>query len=262
MILSALAALALTAPAPAAATVAPVEPMPGFAALEPSAPMPVLVTAATSLTREPSSLVCTASGDTPDPVRRWGGPDPAAGPDDELRALYRRGETFRAFHERAERRRELWDRNSERSVPEPLIERARAVGGTWYLLAVAIAGCSDSVSTIPYLALLTEQVPGLEMRIVDSDVGRAVMAARPTPDGRAATPTVVLLDADFEDAGCFVERPKELQAFLAENDGTIGRDALFEAKMEWYDTDAGRSTIEEVVALMEAAAAGRPRCDV
>ncbi|MEQ9401156.1 MAG: thioredoxin family protein [Longimicrobiales bacterium] len=182
--------------------------------------------------------------------------------DDVLRALYMRGQTFDDFHAEADSRRELWDRNyGQGQVPEDMVRRARAVGGTWHLLAVAIDGCSDSVSTIPYLALLAERVPGLEMRIVDSTVGRAVMEARRTPDGRAATPTVVLLDADYDDAGCFIERPKDLQAWLAENDGTLSRDALFEGKMGWYQDDAGASTVAEVVALMEAAAAGQPRCD-
>ncbi len=200
----------------------------------------------------PAPLVCIDSAGLPVVV---------SGPDDELRALYQQGETFAAFHERATRRKELWDRNYARTLPSALVERARAVGGSWHLLSVAIDACSDSVNTIPYLALLTDLVPGLDMRIVDSDVGRAVMEARRTPDGRAATPTVVLLDADFDDAGCFIERPKDLQAYLAENDGKISRDALFEAKMGWYDTDGGRSTVEEVVALLEAAAAGRPTCD-
>ena len=182
--------------------------------------------------------------------------------DDALRALYERGTTFEDFHANATRRRELWDANyAAATIPVPLLDRGRAVGGSWHLLAVAVDACSDSVNTIPYLALLAERVPGLELRIVDSDVGRAVMEARRTPDGRAATPTVVLLDADFDDAGCFIERPKDLQAWLAENEGRLDSDALHQGKMGWYADDAGASTVEEVVSLMEAAAAGRPRCD-
>lgn len=182
--------------------------------------------------------------------------------DDVLRALYLRGQTFADFYAEADSRRELWERNyGQGVVAEGLVRRARAVGGTWHLLAVAIDGCSDSVNTIPYLALLVEQVPGLEMRIVDSTVGRAVMDARRTADGRAATPTVVLLDANHDDAGCFIERPKDLQAWLTENDGKLSTQALFEGKMGWYQDDGGASTVAEVVALMEAAAAGQPRCD-
>lgn len=180
--------------------------------------------------------------------------------DDVLRALYERGQTFPAFHEAATRRRKLWDRNYARAaVDAAVVERAQAVGGTWHLLVVAVDGCSDSVSTIPYLARLAERVPGLELRIVDSDVGRAVMEARRTPDDRAATPTVVLLDAGFDDVGCFIERPAALRAHLAELEARGGTNALA-AKMAWYDEDAGAATVDEVVGLMEAAAAGRRVC--
>lgn len=187
---------------------------------------------------------------------------PCAGPpDDALRALYESGRIFAAFHDAATRRRELWDRNYARGdLDAGAVARARAVGGTWRLLVVAVDGCSDSVSTIPYLARLAEAVPGLDLRIVDSDAGRGVMEARRTPDGRAATPTVVLLDADFDDVGCFIERPAPLIAHLAELEAKSDGSDAFAAKMAWYDADGGASTVAEVVGLMEAAAAGRRIC--
>jgi hypothetical protein len=135
------------------------------------------------------------------------------------------------------------------------------VGGTWHLLAVAVDACSDSVNTLPWLALLAEAVPGLEMRVLDPARGRALMEARPTADGRAATPTVVLLDAGFEDAGCFVERPRPLKAWIEEQRHQVGEGTLYEGKMLWYAQDAGASTVEEVVRLLESAAAGEPVCE-
>lgn len=182
--------------------------------------------------------------------------------DDELRRLYERGRTFHEFRTEAIRRKELWDRNWERSLtidPE-LVRRARAVGGSWRLLAVAADGCSDSVSTIPYMARLAAVVNGLQMRIVDWQAGQAIMESHPTPDGRAATPTVVLLDEDWNEAGCFVERPPELRDWILENPEGLDREALYEAKMEWYDEDAGRQTVETVVRMLEAAARGERVC--
>jgi len=183
-------------------------------------------------------------------------------PDDELRALYVQGQSWTQFHAEADSRSELWDGNWEKSgeLDASLLERARSVGGTWYLLAVAVDACSDSVNTIPYMARLASMVDGLEIRIVDSDVGRKVMEDHPTPDGRASTPTVVLLDEAFDEAGCFIERPPVLRDWILENPMELGRQALFEAKMEWYDDDAGRQTLEEVVRMLEAASAGRSVC--
>lgn len=177
--------------------------------------------------------------------------------DDELRAIYDQGRPYTDFLGAATRRAELWHGNSEKAqgLDPALVERARAVGGRWHFLAVAVDSCSDSVSTIPYLAELVARVDGLDMRIVDSTVGRSVMEGHPTPDGRAATPTVLLLDANFEEAGCFIERPLELQTWILENSDWT-RDEVYENKMEWYDEDAGHGTVETFVEMLEAAAAG------
>lgn len=177
--------------------------------------------------------------------------------DDEFRALYLSGRSYADFLGGATRRAELWHGNTERAteVDPDLVRRAAAVGGTWYFLAVAVDSCSDSVSTLPYLAHLVAMVPGLEMRIVDSTAGRAVMESHRTPDGRAATPTVLLLDAGFDEAGCFIERPPELQTWILENSDWSGQQ-VYEQKMDWYDEDAGHGTVEAFVEMLEAAAGG------
>lgn len=177
--------------------------------------------------------------------------------DEELREIYESGRSYTDFLDNATRRTELWHGNSEKAegIDPDLVRRARAVGGSWRFLAVAVDSCSDSVSTIPYLAELVARVEGLDMRIVDSRVGRDIMESHRTPDGRGATPTVLLLDADFEEAGCFIERPFSLQSWIMENDG-LSRDEVYEWKMEWYAEDSGAETVETFVEMLEAAAAG------
>ena len=180
---------------------------------------------------------------------------------DDRKDLYMKGIAFPEFLEQAERRRDRWVRNYENAMAdEDLLARARAVGGNWKLLAVAIDGCSDSVSTIPYIARLVEGVENLEMRIVDSTVGRDVMMAHRTPDGRAATPTLVLLDEAYEEVGCFVERPLLLQDWVSENREGLDDREYVRQKFAWYDNDAGRNTLEEIVGLLEAAAEGTKGC--
>lgn len=175
-------------------------------------------------------------------------------------ALYKQGIPFREFLAAADERRQLWlDNYAHGVVPDALLQRARAVGGSWRILAVAVDGCSDSVNTIPYLARLAEQVDGLEMRIVDSTVGRAVMNAHRTPDGRAATPTVVLLDEAYEEAGCFVERPVDLQTWFLASE-SLGQRERQRQKMAWYADDAGTTTLQQFVTLLEAAADGKRGC--
>jgi hypothetical protein len=180
--------------------------------------------------------------------------------DSTHRALFEQGIPYAAFLANAKSRRELWERNSSWTTPtDALVARARATGSGWKLLAVAVDGCSDSVSTIPYIAQLVAQLPGVELRIVGSDLGRAIMEAHRTPDGRAATPTVLLLDADYVERGAFIERPSELQQWMIAQKGVLSDSEANTRKMVWYDKDKGVQTVTEIVALMERARqAGAP----
>lgn len=206
-------------------------------------------------------LMLAAPGPTPVCPTPGAEARPVPVSDEVLRRHWEAATPFAEFFRDVTRRAALWERNyREGEVAPELVERARAVGGTWRLLAVAVDGCSDSVNTLPFLALLAERVPGLELRVLHPDAGRALMEARPTADGRAATPTIVLLDEEFDDAGCFIERPRPLKAWIEEERHQVGEGTLYEGKMLWYDRDGGRSTVEEVVGLLEAAAAGEPVC--
>lgn len=175
--------------------------------------------------------------------------------------LYESGVTFTEFLDAADRREDTWHGNfSAAEVPESLLERARAVGGSWRLLVVAEDWCGDSANTIPYVAHLSDLLDNVDLRVVDSEVGRAVMEAHPTPDGRAATPTVVLMDDQGSEVGCFVERPVELQAWFLEQEDRLDEDELYAQKYQWYDDDGGATTIREVVEMIEGAASGSTVC--
>lgn len=175
-------------------------------------------------------------------------------------ALFRQGVPFAEFLANADRRKAEWRENfAAADVPDALLARARAAGA-YKLLVIAVDGCSDSVNTIPYMARLAELVPGLELRVVGSDAGRPVMETHRTRDGRAATPTVIVLDSDYQEVGCWIERPDALQSWIQGQKGSMDDNEIFDRKMKWYDEDRGQATLAELVAVLEAAAAGSPRC--
>lgn len=182
--------------------------------------------------------------------------------DSTLAALYASGVDYRTFLADAKSRRAQWESHTANAVvPADALAAARAVPGRYRLLVAMVDSCSDSVNTIPYLARLVEQVPSLEMRVVLPGPGKPIMEAHRTPDGRPATPTVVVLDEAGDEVGCWVERPSVLQtnAVRARGEGTL---EIFQRdKQAWYDADAGASTIREVVAVLQAAGTGTPRCD-
>lgn len=183
--------------------------------------------------------------------------------DSTLVALYDAGQPWTEFLGAARARRSQWLENAARPLaPADAVARARALPGRWRLLVVAVDSCSDSVNTIPFLAQLVAAVPQLDMRVISPRAGRALMEARRTPDGRAATPTVIVLDESGAEAGCWIERPAALQA-IAMAAGAGGGTAAFAAQKEsWYASDAGASTVAEVVGLLERAAAGARGCDL
>jgi hypothetical protein len=132
-----------------------------------------------------------------------------------------------------------------------MVARARALPARRKLLVVAEASCSDSVSTIPFLAKLVETAADtLELRVVDRHAGRAVMEEHRTPDGRAATPTVVILDEHGKFIAAWSERPAELQTWYMEKKPVLTQGELLAQKMKWYAADGGRSTVAEIVALL------------
>lgn len=174
--------------------------------------------------------------------------------DSTYKALYESGETFASFVEKATMRKAQWEANYALKVaPDALVTRATAAGSGWKLLVVTVPGCSDSVNSVPYLASLLDNVPSIEMRLINASLGKAIMEAHRTPDGRAATPTVILLDDQFNERGCWIERPSPLIELM--KNGTD-----FEGKMAWYDKDRGASSLEEIVQMIEAAHAGSRMC--
>lgn len=175
--------------------------------------------------------------------------------------LYEEGAPFADFLEATRRRRDTWHGNYERADSYgDLLERVRVVPGTWRLLVVAVDACGDSANTIPYLARFVEAAGGVEMRVVEPDAGRALMDAHPTPDGRGATPTVIVLDEAGRDVGCWVERPAGIQSWWLTNPDDLPTSGKLERKYDWYDADAGYHTILEVVEAIEAAARGERIC--
>ena len=96
---------------------------------------------------------------------------------DQLQEMYESGRSYTDFLDHATSRADLWHSNTEKAegIDPALVARARSVAGNWKFLAVAIDACSDSVSTIPYLAQLVALVDGLDMRVVDPTTGRSIM---------------------------------------------------------------------------------------
>jgi hypothetical protein len=102
---------------------------------------------------------------------------------------------------------------------------------------------------VPYIAKLAARA-GVELRVVDFKTGKAIMDAHRTPDGRASTPTVVLL-RDDQEVAVWVERPAALQWWYLGMANQISDDERLERKMSWYEWNRGSDALTEIVVLAE-----------
>lgn len=184
----------------------------------------------------------------------------APAPSDTLSALYQQGQPFAQFLLDTKSRKETWtDNYANGRVDDQTAGRIRALSGHWRLLVIAVDRCSDSANTIPFLARMVEASGGaLEMRIVHPDQGKSVQEAHRTSDGRAATPTVILLDESGEEVGCWVERPTPLADWYNAQKPKMKESKLNEQKGDWYKKDLGKTTVRELLEMLEQAGPGRP----
>ena len=161
--------------------------------------------------------------------------------------------TFAQFLESARAKRDEWrQRYNDAAVTPEMVTRMRALPARRLILVVAEDWCSDSVQTIPYVARLVDGAPErLAMRIINSTVGRPVMEANLTPDGRAATPTIVVLTEDDVVIGSWVERPSTAQAWFLEQQKSVMQQPLHEQLMKWYRMTPVGTTMAELAALLE-----------
>ena len=160
-------------------------------------------------------------------------------------ATFEKGVTFAQFLDEAEQLKDEWQGNYDRAVvDDDTLARLETVRGAWRILVVAEDWCHDSVATVPPLARLVDASHGrLSMRIVHKDAGQDVMDAHKTPDGRAATPTIVVLDDTGAVRGAISERPAALWAYSKEHPERSSR-------RQWYVEDQGRHAMAEVLDMI------------
>jgi hypothetical protein len=161
---------------------------------------------------------------------------------------------FSEFLEQAQKNAELW-RDTYRLVrlPADAVERAARVPGRWHLLVMVEDWCGDAVNTVPMLARLAELVDTFDLRVVGRDANPELMDAHLT-NGSRSIPIVMVLDEDFVEHGWWGPRPTELQQWVLGPGQALEKGERYRQVRTWYARDRGRSTIDEVLTVIERAA--------
>ena len=165
-------------------------------------------------------------------------------------AIFDQGKPYEDFLAGADTRAEVWKGNTNRARPSAaLVDRLKKAGEGLRFVVVATAACSDSVHTVPYVAVLAREA-GVPLRIVEPSVGKPIQDAFKTPDGRGATATVAILRGD-KVVAAWVERPAALQTWMLGPGAALSQSDRMDRKFGWYEWDRGESTIAELVDLVE-----------
>ncbi len=172
-------------------------------------------------------------------------------------ALWEKATPFHVLLENVKARQDQWKpRFADAAIDAASLAEAKALPARRRILAVAEDKCSDSAWALPYIAKLAAAVPEkLEVRVIGRAEGSRIQSEHLTPDGRLATPTIIVLDENNRYIGGWVERPAELQKWYLENKPKVTQGALYEHVNKWYTEDAGRSTISEILTILAREAA-------
>jgi hypothetical protein len=139
------------------------------------------------------------------------------------------------------------------AVPPEYAARAAAVG-RWHLLALSADWCGDAVNVVPILARLTEAAPNLDLRLLDRDDHLALMDEHRTGGTARAIPAVILLDEGLVERAWWGPRPRPLQVWVKTEGQAFEKGERYKHVRQFYARDRGRTTLEEVVTLLEGAA--------
>jgi hypothetical protein len=139
------------------------------------------------------------------------------------------------------------------SVPDDFVRRVAGLGGAWHLLVLSEDWCGDAVNTVPVVAKLAALAPNLDLRVLARDENPDLMDSHLTGASRSI-PVVIALDDEFRERGWWGPRPAALQEWVLGPGRELEKDARYREVRSWYARDRGRTTLEEVVGMLERAA--------
>jgi hypothetical protein len=174
---------------------------------------------------------------------------------DSLRDRYLAAPDFSTMLAAAQKNVELWAAMWRHAkVDDGFVRRVAALPGAWHLLVLSEDWCGDAVNTVPVVAKLAERAPNADLRVLGRDDNPDLMDAHLTGSSRSI-PVVIALDESFEERGWWGPRPTVLQGWVSGQGQLLEKTARYREARIWYARDQGRTTLEEVVSMLERAAA-------
>jgi hypothetical protein len=164
-------------------------------------------------------------------------------------ALWAEAVTFDAFVAEAEKHVELWKGVYRTAmIPPETIDPLRG-RGPYRILVIAEDWCGDASNTVPVLARWADLTPELDLRIIKRDDYPTVMDDYLT-NGTRSIPIAIVFDENGRELGFWGPRPGEVQAWVTEHKDRMPSKERYPHVRRWYARDRGRTTLDEVLAIM------------
>jgi len=158
---------------------------------------------------------------------------------------------FTTYLVTVEKNAQLWHALYERSTVSPEVVEQLASLPPLRLLALSEDWCGDATNSLPVIARMAEASPSLELRVLGRDANPDLMDTHLTGTSRSI-PVVMVLDESFEELAWWGPRPSELQDWVVGTGLGIESRERYRRVRAWYARDRGRTTAEEVLAVLKA----------
>jgi len=162
-----------------------------------------------------------------------------------------------------ETNRELWEAHTRRTaLDEDAQARLASLPARRRVLVLTEDWCGDAARSVPVLATACEAAVGVEHRYLDSDQHPETLERFLTHGGRAI-PVAIVQDERGAFLGLWGPRPAPLQALLRAQKRRLGpptpetKARWYAPIMAWYGKDRGRTTVDELLMLLERGGAPR-----
>jgi len=157
-------------------------------------------------------------------------------------------------------KRDIWEANHRRAMTDEYAEaRLGSLPGPRRVLILTEDWCGDAARSVPAIAKALNLAPKVDHRYLDADAHPATLDRYLTHGGRAI-PMAIAQDEEGNALGIWGPRPASLQALMraqqrdlppVAKDDLASKSKWYAPIMAWYARDKGRSTIEELLMLLE-----------
>jgi len=162
-----------------------------------------------------------------------------------------------------EKNRDIWEANWRRAaVDDESAARFAALPGKRRVLVLTEDWCGDAARSVPVLAKAFAAAPLVEARYLLSDDHPAALSHNLTHGGRSI-PIAIVEDERGHLLGTWGPRPAPLQALFRARRRALGvpkteeRAEFYAPIMRWYAEDGGKTTLAEILMILERGGAPR-----